>query len=94
MLHVYFLSCEREKKTKRKEERSLTYMHVLCVGGGKKRGKQIVHTMVRRKKKKEAGYERKMEGMYKNLFLNVCGRGFKEEKEKIPSDTHKKERIK
>lgn len=93
MLLVYFLSCEREKKTERKGERSLTYMHVLCVGG-KKRGKQIVHTIVHRKKKKEAGCKRKMEGMYKNLFLNVCGRGFKEEKEKIPSDTHKKERIK
>lgn len=53
-----------------------------------------MHTIVHRKKKKEAGYERKMEGMYKNLFLNVCGRGFKEKKEKIPSDTHKKERIK
>lgn len=36
MLHVCFLSCEREKKTKRKGERSLTYMHVLCVG--KKKG--------------------------------------------------------
>lgn len=90
MLHVCFLSCEREKKTKRKGERSLTYMHVLCVWG-KKRGKQIVHTIVRRKKKKEAGCKRKMEGIYKNLFLNVCGRGFKEEKEKIPSDTHKRE---
>lgn len=54
MLLVYFLSCKREKKTKRKGERSLTYMHVLCVGG-KKRGKQIVHTIVHRKKKKEAG---------------------------------------
>lgn len=32
-----------------------------------------------------------MEGIYKNLFLNVCGKGFKEEKEKIPSDTHKRE---
>lgn len=36
MLLVYFLSCEREKKTKRKGERSLTYMHVLCEG--KKKG--------------------------------------------------------
>lgn len=89
MLLVYFLSCEREKKTERKGKRLLTYMHVLCVG--KKRGKQIVHTIVHRKKKKEAGCKRKMEGMYKNLFLNVCGRGFKEEKEKIPSDTHKRE---
>lgn len=51
MLLVYFLSCEREKKTERKGKRSLTYMHVLCVGG-KKRGKQIVHTIVHRKKKK------------------------------------------
>lgn len=58
---------------------------------GKKRGKQIVHTIVHRKKKKEAGCKRKMEGIYKNLFLNVCGRGFKEEKEKIPSDTQKGE---
>lgn len=93
MLLVCFLSCKREKKTERKGERSLTYMHVLCVRG-KKRGKQIVHTIVHRKKKKEAGCKRKMEGMYKNLFLNVCGMGFKEEKEKIPSETHKKERIK
>lgn len=53
MLLVYFLSCEREKKTERKGKRLLTYMHVLCVG--KKRGKQIVHTIVHRKKKKEAG---------------------------------------
>lgn len=47
-----------------------------------------------RKKKKEVGYERKMEGIYKNLFLNVCGMGFKEEKEKIIFDIYKKERIK
>lgn len=53
-----------------------------------------MHTIVHRKKKQEAGCKRKMEGIYKNLFLNVCGRGFKEKKEKIPSDTHKKERIK
>lgn len=80
----------KERKRQRKGERLLTYMHVLCVGG-KKRGKKIVHTIVNRKKKKEAGCKRKMEGIYKNLFLNVCGRGFKEEKEKIPSDTHKRE---
>lgn len=36
MLLVYFLSCEREKKTKRKGERSLTYMYVLCVGKKKR----------------------------------------------------------
>lgn len=53
-----------------------------------------MYIIVYRKKKKEVGYERKMEGMYKNLFLNVCGRGFKEEKEKIFFDIYKKERIK
>lgn len=92
MLHVCFLSCEREKKTEKGREIINLYACIMC--GGKKRGKQIVHTILRRKKKKEAGCKRKMEGIYKNLFLNVCGRGFKEEKEKIPSDTHKKERIK
>lgn len=69
-------------------------MHVLCVGGKKEASKLCIQLYGDRKKKKEAGYERKMEGIYKNLFLNVCGMGFKEEKEKIPSDTHKKERIK
>lgn len=36
MLLVCFLSCKREKKTKRKGKRSLTYMHVLCVGEKKR----------------------------------------------------------
>lgn len=91
MLLVYFLSCKREKKTERKGKRLLIYMHVLCVGK-KKRQANCAFNFTQ--KKKEAGCKRKMEGMYKNLFLNVCGRGFKEEKEKITSDTHKKERIK
>lgn len=66
MLLVYFLSCEREKKTKRKGERSLTYMHVLCVGG-KKRGKQIVHTIVHRKKRKRQGTNERWKG-----YIKIC----------------------
>lgn len=65
------------------------------VWGEKKRQANCAYNCTEKEKeKKEAGCKRKMEGIYKNLFLNVCGRGFKEEKEKIPSDTHKRERIK
>lgn len=59
MLHVCFLSCEREKKTERKGERSLTYMHVLCVGE-KKRQANCAYNFT--EKEKERGRVREKDG--------------------------------
>lgn len=59
MLHVCFLSCKREKKTKRKGERSLTYMHVLC-GGKKKR--QAICAYNCTEKEKERGRVQEKDG--------------------------------
>lgn len=59
MLHVYFLSCKREKKTKRKGERSLTYMHVLCVGK-KKRQANCAYNCT--EKEKERGRVQEKDG--------------------------------
>lgn len=58
MLHVYFLSCKREKKTKRKGERSLTYMHVLCVGEKKEASKLCIQLYGERKRKRQGERER------------------------------------
>lgn len=58
MLLVYFLSREREKKTKRKGERSLTYMHVLCVGGKKEASKLCIQLYIERKRKRQGARER------------------------------------
>lgn len=60
MLHVCFLSCEREKKTKRKGERSLTYMHVLCVRGKKKRQANYAYNCT--EKEKERGRVKEKDG--------------------------------
>lgn len=50
MLLVYFLSCKREKKTKRKGERSLTYMHVLCVWGKKEASKLCIQFYIEKER--------------------------------------------
>lgn len=60
MLLVYFLSCEREKKTERNGERSLTYMHVLCVGGEKKRQANCAYNFT--EKEKERGRVQEKDG--------------------------------
>lgn len=58
MLQVCFLSCEREKKTKRKGERSLTYIHVLCVGEKKEASKLCIQFYIERKRKRQGERER------------------------------------
>lgn len=59
MLLVYFLSCEREKKTERKGKRLLTYMHVLCVGK-KKRQANCAYNCT--EKEKERGRVQEKDG--------------------------------